>query len=118
MAYLITELDNKIGVLDHDAATGRLTLRRRLDDLLPANYDAAPPFDFYTRNSHAAEIAVSADGRWVLGSNRGHDSITVYGVDATGDLKLAHRQPTFGALPWHFAFLSSSKLAVATQVGQ
>ncbi|PYQ18422.1 MAG: hypothetical protein DMF81_24985, partial [Acidobacteria bacterium] len=39
------------------------------------------PGDFHGDNS-TAEIAVRPDGRFVYGSNRGHDSIAVFAVDA------------------------------------
>ncbi len=55
-------------------------------------------------NSRAAEIAVSADGRSVYASNRGHDSIAVFAVDA-GTGRLAPRQwaLTGGRTPRCFA---------------
>jgi 6-phosphogluconolactonase len=37
---------------------------------------STPPTDF-TGHSVAAEIAVSPDGRFVYGSNRGYDNITI-----------------------------------------
>lgn len=43
--------------------------------------------DVFTGNSRGAEIAVSADGRFVYASNRGHDSIGIFAIDAaTGRL--------------------------------
>jgi 6-phosphogluconolactonase len=38
--------------------------------------------DTFTGNSRAAEIAISADGRYVYASNRGNDSIATYSIDA------------------------------------
>ena len=38
------------------------------------------PFDFYSVPSHAAELLVSPNGRFVFVTNRGHDSITVFTV--------------------------------------
>lgn len=40
--------------------------------------------DFFTRNSRGSEIAISADGRFLYASNRGYDSIAIFGVDQAG----------------------------------
>ena len=55
-------------------------------------------------NSRAAEIAVSVDGRCVYTSNRGHDSVAVFAVDA-GTGRLAPRQwvASGGRTPRFFA---------------
>jgi 6-phosphogluconolactonase len=37
--------------------------------------------DTYTGNSRASEIAVSTDGRFLYGSNRGYDSLALYSID-------------------------------------
>ena len=61
------------------------------------------PGDFTGKNS-TAEIAVSPDGRFVYGSNRGHDSIAIFAVDAEKKtLTPAGHQPSGGKHPRHFA---------------
>ena len=58
----------------------------------------------FTQQTDTAEIAVRADGKFVYGSNRGHDSIAIFAVDATtGKLTAAGHQPTLGKKPRHFA---------------
>lgn len=49
--------------------------------------------------STAAEIAVSADGRFVYCSNRGHDSIAVFGAEPGGLLRPLGWQPSGGRGP-------------------
>ena len=75
LAYIINELDSTVTACRFDAATGTLDPFQ----VLPALPDT------HVGNSRGAEIAVSANGRNVYASNRGHDSIAVFSVDeATG----------------------------------
>lgn len=71
-AYLINELDNTIIVFAFDPATGGLAELQTVSTL---------PQDF-NGNKTCAEIKVSPDGKFLYGSNRGHDSIAAYKVDA------------------------------------
>ena len=60
--------------------------------------------DSFVGHSRAAEIEVSADGRTVYASNRGHDSIAVFGIDAdTGRLRWQGAVPSAGKTPRFFA---------------
>jgi len=71
-AYVINELDSTLAVYDYDADCGNLTPRQILSAL---------PTDF-TGNSRASEIVISADGCHLYTSNRGHDSIAIFSIDA------------------------------------
>jgi 6-phosphogluconolactonase len=76
-AYAINEINNTITAYDYDAARGALTARQSVSTL---------PADFSGANT-TAEIRVHPNGRFVYGSNRGHDSIAVFAIDpATGAL--------------------------------
>jgi 6-phosphogluconolactonase len=92
-AYVINELSSTITTFAYDAAKGELA---RLDTVktLP---------DGFTGTSYTAEVEVSKDGRFVYGSNRGHDSIAIFTVDAaTGKLKASGHQSTGGKTPRNF----------------
>ena len=53
--------------------------------------------------SICAEICLSPDGRFVYGSNRGHDSLAVFARDAAkGTLTLVEIVPTGGKHPRNF----------------
>lgn len=55
-------------------------------------------------DSTCAQIVVSPDGRFVYGSNRGHDSIAIFAVDETGGvLTLVDIQSTLGKEPRNFS---------------
>lgn len=72
-AYLINELDSSITEFGYDPEGGVLEPGRTLSTLPDGHLDP----------NLASEIVVSPDGRFVFGSNRGHDSIAVFASGAT-----------------------------------
>ena len=93
-AYLINELDSTMTALAYDAARGVLTEVQTLSTL---------PQDFEGR-SHCADVHVSPSGRFLYGSNRGHDSIAIFLIDQeTGRLTPVGHEPTQGETPRNFA---------------
>jgi 6-phosphogluconolactonase len=61
-----------------------------------------------------AEIVVHPNGRFVYASNRGHDSIAVFAVDArNGRLTLLANTPTGGNVPRNFAVDASGRWLLA-----
>ncbi len=69
VGFLVCELDSTIVTLDLDPADGRLT-RLGSRSTLPDDFEG---------ESTAAEVRVHPTGRYVYVSNRGHDSIAVFG---------------------------------------
>ena len=106
-AYAINELDSTITAMDYDRATGRLS---------PVQTVPALPDDFEGQSS-CADIHVSPDGRFVYGSNRGHDSIVIYAIGATsGRLEYVGHEPTRGRNPRNFGIDPTGRfLLVANQ---
>ncbi|MNC47369.1 6-phosphogluconolactonase [compost metagenome] len=92
--YSINEVDSTITLFNYDANTGNLTLVQTVPTL---------PEDFEGENT-TAEIAISKDGRYLYVSNRGHDSIAQYTIDAdNGKLTFVELVSTEGGHPRHFA---------------
>ena len=60
-----------------------------------------------------AEIAVHPNGRFVYGSNRGHDSIAVFSVGAHGALTLVEHELTRGQTPRNFALDPTGRWLIA-----
>src|SRR5207244_10991927 len=54
-------------------------------------------------NSSTAEILAHSSGKFLYGSNRGHDSIAVYAIQPEGKLQLLEIVPTAGRTPNNFA---------------
>ena len=103
-AYVICELSNSIAAFGWNASNGALRQMQTISTL-PLNY---------TSPSSTAEIVVHPSGRFVYGSNRGHDSIAAYSVDArTGRLTLLHITPTGGKAPRSFAVDPSGRWLLA-----
>ena len=106
-AYLINEQGNTVTAYRFDDTTGLLS---QLQDIptLPAGF---------TGTNSTAHILVHRSGKFVYGSNRGHDSIVIYGVDqSTGMLKLIGHQTGVGAFPRNFEIDPTGTLLLS--VGQ
>ncbi len=92
--YVINELDSTMTAFAYDGERGTLKEIQTLSTL---------PEDFQGR-SHCADVHVHPSGKFVYGSNRGHDSIVIYACDeGSGELKLVGHEPTQGAVPRDFA---------------
>jgi len=105
IAWVVNEIASTITTYAWDAERGSL----RPTQILPTL-----PSD-YARESTAAEIAVSADGRFVYCSNRGHDSIAMFTSDSkTGLLTAAAWTPSQGRTPRYIGFDPSYSLLCAT----
>jgi 6-phosphogluconolactonase len=103
-AYVINELTSTITALGYDAAKGELRTLETVKALPEA----------FQGTSYTAEIEVSKDGRFLYGSNRGHDSLVVFRVDpASGRLTLAGHVPVGGSWPRHFAIDASGRVLLA-----
>lgn len=93
-AYVITEMGNTITAFEWDNDRGSFNELQTVPTL---------PADFKGENT-TAEIAVHPSGRYLYGSNRGHDSIAVYAIDpAKGTLTFIEDVPTLGKEPRNFA---------------
>jgi 6-phosphogluconolactonase len=90
-AFVINELNSTITSLAWDAATGAFSVIGTVSTL-PAGFSSGT----------TAEIAVHPTGRFVYGSNRGHDSVAVFSVADDGSLKLVEIESTRGKTPRNF----------------
>jgi 6-phosphogluconolactonase len=97
--YAMNELSNSVSVYDHDPATGGLTERQTISTL---------PADF-TGTTKTADVKLTPDGRFLYGTNRGHDSIAIYGIAADGRLSLVDIVTSHGAGPQNLAITPDGK---------
>ncbi len=91
--YLINELANTVDVLDYDETSGNM---KRIQGVttLPAGWEG---------ESTTAEVRVHPGGRFLYGSNRGHDSIAVFEIDpADGLLTSVDHTASGGGHPRNF----------------
>ncbi|MEM6458645.1 MAG: lactonase family protein [Planctomycetota bacterium] len=103
VVYVINELDATLTAAAWDDAAGTLT-RRQVVSTLPEGFDG--------RRS-TAEVLVHPNGRFVYGSNRGHDSLVVYAVDPDdGTLTVNGFVDAGGLEPRNFGFDPTGHWAV------
>jgi len=92
--YAINELANTIVAHDYNPEDGTLVPFQTVSTLPPG----------FAGESIAAEIRVHPNGRFIYGSNRGHDSIALFAVDpASGALSSVDCVPAGGKGPRNFA---------------
>ncbi len=105
--YVINELDSTMAFFSYAVETGVMTHRQTLSTLP----------DGYKGSNTCAEVCVHPNGRYVYGSNRGHDSVVIFAVDeAGGKLRLIGHESTRGKVPRHMVFdPGGSYLLVANQ---
>ena len=72
----------------------------------------------YTGNNTAAEVVVAPSGRFVYGSNRGHNSVAIFAIDSqSGMLTSVGWQSTQGETPRFFALDPSGAYLYAANQG-
>ena len=93
-AYVLNELTSSVTAFAYDARKGLLQEMQTVSTVPPG----------YSGNNSGAEIAVHPSGRFLYTSNRGHDSIARFRIDAeSGELTYLDAEPTGGRTPRHFA---------------
>lgn len=103
-AYVINELASTITAFSYDAERGSLKELQTISTL---------PEDF-TGDNFTADIHVHPNGRFLYGSNRGHDSVAVFAIDSdTGRLSAVGHEPTHGNWPRNFAVDPSGRWLLA-----
>jgi 6-phosphogluconolactonase len=102
--YALNEIGSTVAVYDYDGQSGRLT-GKQLISTLPDGWDG---------NNGTADVHVSADGRFLYASNRGHDSIAIFAIDtATGKLAPIGHESTRGKTPRNFALSLDGRFLLA-----
>lgn len=106
--YVINEMASTIAVFSYAATNAAMTGLQTISTL---------PQDCATNNT-GAEIALHPNGKFLYGSNRGHDSIAVFAVDQnTSRLTLVEHQPTLGRTPRFFAIDPAGRWLLAANQG-
>ena len=106
-AYVVNELDSTITAFAYLPETGALKELQTVSTLPP----------YYDGPNFPAEIGIKPSGEYLYASNRGHESLVVFGIDQVkGTLKYIEEQNAGGKTPRHFGIEPSGKhLAIANQ---
>ncbi len=105
--YVVNELNSSVSLLKKDPETGANKITQTISTL-PAGFG---------QDNTCADIHMSADGKFLYASNRGHNSIVMYSADpVTGELKFLGHELTRGQTPRNFSLSPEGKfLLVANQ---
>jgi 6-phosphogluconolactonase len=104
--YVINELGNSITMFDYDSPSGILIEQQTISTL---------PADF-AGTSHCADVKITPDGRWLYGTNRGHDSIAAYAIGDDGRLTLLEIEPSLGKGPQNLAITPGGELLLCANM--
>jgi 6-phosphogluconolactonase len=107
-AYVINELDSTVTALAYDADRGALKPLQTVSTLPEGG----------AKGNSTAEVVVHPSGKFVYGSNRGHNSIAVFTVDpATGKLTPAGHQGEGIKTPRNFVIDPTGQFLVVANQG-
>lgn len=107
-AYVINEMQSTVTAFAYDAAGGVLRELQTISTL---------PEDFAGEN-YTAEVQVHPSGKFLYGSNRGHDSVAVFAIDAArGTLTPIECVPTQGKTPRNFGIDPTGAYLLAANQG-
>jgi len=106
--YVISEIGSTVTGFNWDGTKGMLTEFQAVSTLPEG----------FTNTSACAELEIHPNGKFLYGSNRGHDSIAVFAIDqATGKLGLVQHVSSQGKTPRNFAFDPTGKWIICTNHG-
>ena len=107
-AYVINELHGTVTAFTYEPASGALTEIQTVTTLP----------DGFTGSSSCAEVRVHPGGRFLYGSNRGHDSIAVYRIDpAKGTLTFVEHERAGIKTPRNFNIDPTGKFCLVANQG-
>ncbi len=106
LVYVINELSNSVTVFDYDARTGKLTEKQNISTL---------PTDSHGK-SYCADLKITPDGKYLYGTNRGHDSIAAYRIAEDGRLALIEITPSLGKGPQNLAITPGGNLLICANM--
>jgi len=106
--YVLSELTPLLTVITYDAAGHFQTV---------GTYPTLPPGEPIPDNNLGADIHITPSGRLIYASNRGHDSLAIFTVDASGQgVTSVGHQSTLGEWPRGFRLdPAGERLIVANQ---
>jgi 6-phosphogluconolactonase len=102
-AYLAEELSSTVSSYQYNRKTGELTFMRRLSTL-PVGYSGT---------TKVAEIKMHPNEKFLYVTNRGHDSVAIYGINPeNGHLSFIKTQPALGSHPRGMLIDSTGKYLI------
>ncbi|MCZ2151816.1 MAG: lactonase family protein [Bryobacterales bacterium] len=97
--YVINEMASTVTAFTWDGARGALKEIQTISTLP----------DGYKGDTTTAEVVAHPNGKFLYGSNRGHDSLALFAIAANGTLRRMENIPTQGRIPRNFAIDPTGK---------
>ena len=101
-SYVVNEFSNSIIVSEIDAETGLFNKIQQISTLPIEN----------TKESFAADIHISKDGKFLYVSNRGHNSISVFSINKNGKLVWKSNTSVEGNWPRNFTISKNNNFVL------
>ena len=105
--YVINELKNSVTHYEYATETGVMSEQKTVSTL---------PADF-TGVSNCADVKVTPNGKYLYGTNRGHDSIAAFRVAEDGSLTHIGNEPSLGKTPQNLAIVANGSLLLCANMG-
>lgn len=106
LVYVINEIANSVTVFDYHADTGTL-IEQQTISTIP---------DDYKKETNTADVKITPDGRFLYGTNRGHDSIACYAIGDDGKLTLLAIEPSLGQGPQNLAITAGGEFLLCANM--
>ncbi len=103
--FVINEMVCTVTAFGYDSSAGRLTEIQTVSTL-PEGVAVHPSYS-------TAEVFVHPNGKFLYGSNRGHDTIAVFSIDPKGHLKLIENEPSLAKIPRGFGIDPTGQYLIA-----
>jgi 6-phosphogluconolactonase len=104
--YAIDELDETLTLFEYDAKAGTLK-QQQVISTLPEGFK---------EESYCADVKITPNGKFLYGTNRGHDSIAGYKIGADGRLALVKIEPSLGKGPQNLAITPDGTLLICASM--
>ncbi|MGD9857396.1 MAG: lactonase family protein [Planctomycetaceae bacterium] len=104
--YVINEMANSVTAYDFIPDSGML-IERDTISTVPEGFDGT---------SYCADLKITPNGRFLYGTNRGHDSIAAYEIGDDGRLSLRAIVPSLGKGPQNLAITPGGELLLCANM--
>ena len=104
--YVINELKNSVTLFDFLPDSGMLIERESISTV-PGDFEGT---------SHTADLKITSNGRFLYGTNRGHDSIAAYRIADDGQLSLIEITPSLGQGPQNLGITADGSLLICANM--
>lgn len=106
--YVINELANSVTAFAWNESNGALYEQQTMSTLP----------DGFKGTTHCADVKITPSGKFLYGTNRGHDSIAAFAIDAeTGALNVLQIEPSRGQNPQNLAITPDGRMLLVANMG-